>query len=103
MPITITARHCEISDELKERAKSVLDRLGSVASRPIEGGTVVFDLEAGSATAEIRLKAGRGDAVIATGAAKDHRSALDRAEEKIRRQLEKEAPLHRGRSARDAV
>jgi ribosomal subunit interface protein len=102
MPITITARHCEISDELKQRAQAVLERLESLASRPLEG-TLVFDVAPTSATAEIRMKGGKGEPLVATGEAKDHRSALDRAEEKIRRQLEKEAGSHRARGARDAV
>ena len=42
MQTTITARHCEISDALRERALTVLERLGNMASRPIEA-TVVFD------------------------------------------------------------
>ncbi len=102
MPITITARHCEISDELKQRAQAVLDRLESLASRSLDG-TLVFDVAPTSATAEIRVKGGRGEPLVATGEARDHRSALDRAEDKIRRQLEKEAVNHRGRGARDAV
>ena len=44
MQTTITARHCEISDALRERALTVVERLGNLASRPIEA-TVVFDVE----------------------------------------------------------
>lgn len=88
MQTTITARHCEISEALKERARSVVERLGSMASRPIESA-VVFDLEGPVQTAELRLHLGRGEVLVARGEAADHRSALDRAEEKLRRQLEK--------------
>lgn len=101
MQLTITARHCEISDELRARASEVLTRLGSLVNRAVDG-TVVFDVAPTEATAEIRLHAGRGDDFFATGEAKDHRSALDRAEEKIRRQVEK-AGDRRTRSAKDAV
>ncbi len=102
MPITITARHCEISEELKQRAQSVVDRLEVLASRSFDG-TLVFDVAPTSATAELRLKGGKGEPLVATGEAKDHRSALDRAEEKIRRQLEKDTASRRGLGARDAV
>jgi ribosomal subunit interface protein len=88
MQTTITARHCEISDALKERARSVIERLGSIATRPVESA-VVFDVEGQAQTAELRLHLSRGEILIARGEGADHRSALDRAEERLRRQLEK--------------
>ena len=42
MPPTIVARHCEISDALRERAISVLDRLGNLAPRPMESTIVLM-------------------------------------------------------------
>lgn len=88
MQTTITARHCEITDELRERALAVVDRLGNVAPRPMET-TVVFDTEGPQQTAELRLHLAAGDVLIARGEAEDHRTALDRAEDKLKRQLEK--------------
>ena len=89
MQTTITARHCDISDALKERARSVVERLGSIATRPVESA-VVFDVEGSVQTAELRLHLSRGEILIARRVrAADHRSALDRAEERLRRQLEK--------------
>ena len=99
MQTTITARHCEIPDTLRERAITVVERLGTLAHRPIESA-VVFDTEGKQATAELRLHASLGDVLIARGEADDHRTALDRAEEKLRRQLDKASP--RGRRSRDA-
>lgn len=101
MNMTITARHCEISDELRTRASAVLTRLGGLVSRPAEG-TVIFDQTSTLANAEIRLAAGT-DIYVASGEGKDHRSALDRAEDKIRRQFEKSAASKRGRGTRGAV
>lgn len=98
MQTTITARHCEISEALRERARTVVERLGGLAHRPIETA-VVFDTEGKQATAELRLHAARGEVLIARGEADDHRTALDRAEEKLRRQLEKTGP--RSRRSRD--
>jgi ribosomal subunit interface protein len=88
MQTTITARHCEISDALRDRARSVVERLGNIATRPVESA-VVFDVEGPVQTAELRLHLSRGEVLIARGEAADHRSALDRAEERLRRQLEK--------------
>ena len=99
MQTTITARHCEISETLREHALSVVERLGTLAHRPIESA-VVFDTDGGQATAELRLHASRGELLVARGEGDDHRSALDRAEEKLRRQLDKVAP--RSRRSRDA-
>lgn len=100
MITTITARHCEISDELRQRAATVLGRLGGLANRAVEGA-VIFDVAAGRPTAEIRLTG--GVTFRATGEEKDHRTALDRAEDKIRRQLDKTVQLRRGRSAKGAA
>jgi ribosome hibernation promoting factor len=88
MQTTITARHCEISDALRERALTVVERLGNIATRPMQA-TVVFDAEGLQQTAELRLHVARGEVLVATAEAEDHRTALDRAEDKLRKQLEK--------------
>ncbi|HZA97386.1 MAG TPA: ribosome-associated translation inhibitor RaiA [Gemmatimonadales bacterium] len=88
MQPTITARHCEISDALRERAVSVVERLGNLAARPMES-TVVFDAEGIEQTVEIRLHLARGETLVARGEGPDHRTALDRAEDKLRRQVER--------------
>jgi ribosomal subunit interface protein len=88
MQTTITARHTEISEALRERALAVLERLGNLATRPIEA-TVVFDAEGMQQTAELRLHVSRGEVLVAKGEAEDHRTALDRAEDKLRKQLER--------------
>jgi ribosomal subunit interface protein len=101
MNISITARHCEISDDLRARAEEIARRLAALVSRPLEAA-VIFDVESTQSTAEIRLHGSRGDDFRGTGTEKDHRSALDRAEEKVRRQIEK-AGARRPRGAKDAV
>ncbi len=102
MQMTITARHCDISEELRQRAEVVLTRLADHVPRALDG-TVVFD-SAPTAQAEIRLHSGKGEVIVATGEDRDHRSALDRAEEKVKRQLEKSAgQLRRARGVKDGV
>jgi ribosomal subunit interface protein len=88
MPTTITARHCEISEVLRERAVNVVERLENLAARPMES-TVVFDTDGIEQTVEIRLHLARGETLVARGEGSDHRTALDRAEEKLRRQVER--------------
>jgi len=88
LAITITARHCEIPAELRARADEVCRRLGAQARRPLEA-SVTFDVDGPEMIAEIRLHSSRGDTFVATGDGKDHRSALDLAEAKLKRQLEK--------------
>lgn len=88
MQPTITARHCEISDALRERAVNVVERLANLANRPMES-TVVFDTDGSEQTVEIRLHLARGETLVAGGEGPDHRTALDRAEDKLRRQVER--------------
>lgn len=97
MRITVTARHCDIPDELRERARALVERLTKVAGRSPDG-QVIFGADHGSATAEVRLHTARGTVHVGTAAAADHRSALDVAAAKVRRQLDK--AVARRRSAR---
>jgi ribosomal subunit interface protein len=88
METTITVRHTEISDRLRARAVTVVERLGRLALHPMETA-VVFDTDGAESIAELRLHSRRGEILIAKGKGPDHRTALDRAEEKLRRQLER--------------
>jgi putative sigma-54 modulation protein len=97
MQTTITARHCEVSDPLRERAITVMERLGNLASHPMEM-TVVFDADGLQQTVELRLHVARGEILVAKGEGADHRTALDRAEEKLRRQVERVSDRRRVRS-----
>lgn len=86
MRITVTARHCTIEDELRERARAVVARRGE--RTPFgQGATVVFDLEGLAHTVEIRFRLSGGEVLMATGRGTDHRTALDQAEQRLRRQL----------------
>jgi ribosome-associated translation inhibitor RaiA len=98
MQINVTARHCEIDGALDERAREVAERVGGIALRPMEC-TVLFDVDGPSQVAELRLRDARGE-TIGRGEAGNHRTALDRAEERMRRQLQ--AASSRARSGRRA-
>jgi len=102
MQTTITARHCEVSEPLRERAITVMERLGNLASRPMEM-TVVFDTDGIQQTVELRLHVARGEILIARGEGPDHRTALDRAEDKLRRQVERVFDRRRARAAQPDI
>jgi ribosome-associated translation inhibitor RaiA len=87
MQITVSTRHhLALVEAVRQRAHLVLDRLGRIGDRALEG-TAVFDVVAGRAWVELRLRLNAGTLVVATAEASDHRSALDQVEEKVRRQV----------------
>jgi ribosomal subunit interface protein len=88
--ITVTARHCEIPDDVRERAGEVADKLARMAHRP-QRMEIVFDEEHQRRVAELKMWLPRGQTLVATAEATDFRTALDRAAEKLRTQLEKAA------------
>ena len=97
METTITTRHGEIAEALHLRAERLVERLARLAIRPT-AAHVTFDLDHQRATAEIRLTAARGAVHVASAEAADHRTALDRAAQKLRRQLDKQEANPRRRA-----
>lgn len=89
MRITVTARHCEISEELRTRAVLVVEKTIKVASRP-QRAEVIFDADHGDKVVELKLYLPRGQVKVASAEATDFRTALDRAADKIRSQVVKE-------------
>ena len=94
MRITITARHCEIPEGLRVRARTLVERLTRFATRPHDG-QVLFSADHGTPTVEVRVHAARGVVHVATAEGVDHRSALDLAVARVRRQLDNAAPKRR--------
>jgi ribosomal subunit interface protein len=94
MQLTITSRHEEVAEALRARAEVVVLRLARFAHRPTHA-QVEFSLDHHRATAELRLHAARGTVHVASADAGDHRTALDRAAAKLRRQLDKKPTGHR--------
>ena len=89
MRVTMTKRHCEISDELKTRTTAVVDKLAKIANRP-QSAEVIFNEEHGAKVVEIVISLARGQTKVAKVEAGDFRTALDRAADKVRNQLHKE-------------
>lgn len=88
MRITVSARHTEITDALRQRARTVAGRLADLSPHALDA-TVVFDAGPLQQTVELRLHARGRKLLIGVGQGPDHRTALDRAEEKLRVQLMK--------------
>ncbi len=86
MRSTISVRHSEITPLLRERAEAVLVRLAELSPHALEA-TVVFDEGPDGPGVEIRLHTRGRKVLIGTGEGSDHRTALDRAEERLRPQL----------------
>ncbi len=89
MRITVTARHCEISDELRTQAEKVVEKAAKIASRP-QKAEVIFDADHGDKVVEFKLYLPRGQVKVASAEATDFRTALDRAADKLRSQIVKE-------------
>jgi ribosomal subunit interface protein len=96
MRITITARHCDIPEDLRARARARLERLARLAPRA-HHLQVIFAADHRRPSVELRLHTVRRQVHFATADGADHRSALDRAVAKVRRQLDK-APVRRVRA-----
>ena len=88
MQTTVTARHCEIPRTLRAHARQVVERVAKVAHRP-QRAEIVFDVDHQQKLAELKVHLPRGTTRVATAEAADFRTALDRAVEKLRRQLER--------------
>ena len=92
MRTTITVRHTEVSDAIRTRAWQVMARLGRLSPHALEA-RVVFDQRPLTRLVEIRLHVRGGQILVGEGRASDHRTALDRALDKVRRQLSRDS-LH---------
>ena len=96
MRITITARHTEIDDDLRAHAQELVEKVAKLARRP-HHAQVIFTDDHGEAEVEIEVHVPRGRVHVAKAQGADHRSALDAAIARIKRQLLDEKESHRPR------
>ena len=94
MRTTITARHCELSEPLRTRTRRVAGRLAQLSPHALEA-TFVFDVAGLFHSVEIRLHSRGRKILVGVGRGPDHRTALDRAEDKLRPQLVKSARVRK--------
>ena len=91
MNTIITARHCEVPDDVRARAESLIDRLSRLAHRP-QRADVIFNVDHQRRLVELILHLPRGKTRVASAEATDFMTALDRAAEKLKHQLGKNDP-----------
>src|SRR5580765_7112438 len=99
MRITITARHTEIDDDLRAHTKELVEKVAKIAHRP-QHAQVVLTEEHGEAGVEIEVHVPRGRVHIAKAQAADHRTALDAAIARMKRQLLDEKETARPRRSK---
>src|ERR1044071_6221665 len=85
MRITITARHTEIDDDLRAHTEDLIEKATKALRRP-QHAQVVFTEDHGEAGVEIEVHAPRGKILVAKSQGADHRSALDGAIARLKRQ-----------------
>jgi len=84
--VQITARHCEISDSVRARAESQMQRLTKYDSR-VSAAEVIFDEEKHSRKVEAIMSVDGGAAVVAHANDRDFRAALDKVVDRLSKQL----------------
>jgi ribosomal subunit interface protein len=91
MNIIITARHCEIPDDLRVRASELLTRVSKMVRRP-QRAEITFDIDHQSKRVELILNLPRNQVRVAKAEADDFQTALDSALDKLKHQLDKDDP-----------
>jgi ribosomal subunit interface protein len=104
MRITITARHTDIDDDLRAHTRELVTKVVKLVRRP-HHAQVIFTEDHGEAGVEIEVHAPRGRVYVAKSQASDHRSALDAAIARVKRQLldEKQTPRAQRTTRRSRV
>jgi ribosomal subunit interface protein len=104
MRITITARHTEVDHDLRVHTRDLVEKVVKLVRRP-HHAQVIFTEDHGEAGVEIEVHAPRGRVHVAKSQAADHRTALDAAIARVKRQLldGKERPRARRPARRSRV
>jgi ribosomal subunit interface protein len=104
MRITITARHTEVDGDLRTHTRDLVEKVVKLVRRP-QHAQVIFTEDHGEAGVEIEVHAPRGRVHVAKSQATDHRTALDAAIARVKRQLldGKERPRARRTARRSRV
>jgi ribosomal subunit interface protein len=92
MKVLVTARHCEIDDELRQRAIGLVQKAAKLTGRP-RRAEVVFDDDHKRKIVEFQLYLPAGHTYVASAEASSFLTAMDRAAAKLRNQLDK-LPSH---------
>lgn len=94
MKMIVTARHCEIPDDLRDRATELVEKAAKLAVRP-HRAEIIFDDDHQQKIVELQLYLAGGQVRVCKAEASDFRTALDRALDKLKNQLDKSQPSRR--------
>ncbi len=86
MRTKIAARHCEISDPLRERAETQMQRLTKYHPR-VSGADVIFSEVKRSRRVEVILSVDGSEPVVAHADGADFRTVLDKVADRLGRKL----------------
>ena len=86
MNVTISARHCEIPDSLRNATERRVSRLGRYNPK-LADAEVTYEIERVSHGVEIRLAVPGEEPMVARASGDDFGAALTRGLERARRQL----------------
>lgn len=88
MNTNLTARHCEISEALRERAATRAHRLLRYEER-IGGIDIIFENDGGGQRVEALVRVDGSEPVVAQFTGDSFRGALDRVMDRVARQLKR--------------
>ncbi len=98
MDVRISARHCTITDSTRDLARRRVDRVARFEPRA-SAAEILFSAQNAFKHAEIRMTVPGGVQLHSHGEAESFRSALDRAAERLERQLRRRRGRTRDRRA----
>lgn len=82
MRVQITARHCEVSDTVRERTEALLGKLRKYDPR-VSSAEVVFEEERHARKVEAVVSVDRDEPVVASGEGGDFTGALDQMVDRL--------------------
>ncbi len=102
--VSVTARHVEVPDELREYVEEKVDRLARFEDK-IRKVRVILSPDGGAYRAEMRVEMARGAKLVGEASGTGFPEALDLVVDKVERQLarEKERRQDRRREAAGAA
>jgi ribosomal subunit interface protein len=89
MHVQITARHCNLSDDIHERARTLAERWPRF-DRATSAARLVFEIQGLDHKVEAIVSRDRQEPVVATGQGSDFRAALDEVDGRIGRMLRRD-------------
>lgn len=96
MDISINARHCTVPESIRNQTEIRLQRVARF-NPVVQGGTVNFSAEGSDRRVDVRLAMKGSSPLIGQGSGPTFRTALDRAIDRVERQLKSRNQRHRSR------